>query len=218
MRGAGNMLRSLYVPLVVIASFSLSPAAHAQTSEGVVRGIFASIDSSDWSGAVSLVHPEALRLFHVEQVRLARVEEAARSDPRIAAEFRDSKPVYQRVYGVESADQLDAMPSAVMLAHYLRKRNPHVAHSPVTEPGVSTPVWSPSLRIIGAVADGDSVEYVVFTWSANIGKQSDSPLAVESNQAKVMTLKRDSGKWKVMLDGGVVWGSGGLLAFGEETK
>jgi len=218
MAGADKALRSLLVPVAAIVSFSLSRAALAQSPEAVVRGIFASIDSSDWSRAVSFVHPEALARFHLEQVRLARVEEAARSDPRIAAEFRAYKPVYERVYGVESADQLDAMPSRVMLAHYLRKRNQHVPHSPATGSGVSTPVWSPSLRIIGTLADGDSLKYVVFIWSTNIVKAPDSALLVEGNQAKVMTLKRDSGKWKVMLDGGVVWGSGGLLAFGEETK
>ena len=215
MAGAQSALRSLCLGAAVVSLVSLGTAAHAQTPEAVVQDFFTAIDSSDWSHAVSLVHPEALELFHAQQVRNARVEDDNHSNPAIPLEFREHKPVYERVYGVQSAEELDAMPSTVMLAHYLRTQSPNVQYSPVAEAGVRSPGSPTSLRIVGTVPDGDSVTYVIFVWSTNAGRSADSALTSEVPHARVMTLKRGSGKWKVMLDGGVIWGSGGLVLFGK---
>lgn len=55
--------------------------------------------------------------------------------------------------------------------------------------------------------DGDSVAYVVFIHVTRRGTGEDSELDVPPDLPQAITLKRDGGTWKAILDGGlVVWG------------
>lgn len=208
---------TMYCAIATSVSLALVPAARAQAPATVVRETLVAIDSSDWSRVVSLAHPESLRRFHLEQVLLAHMEEDARADPAMPAEGRDVKPLYQQLYEVESAEQLEAMPAAVMLAHYLRRPHPPFIHAPALGPGERTQRM-PSARIVGTVTDGDSVAYVVFVRPARFRNETDSYASDVPEQAQVMTLKPDGGTWKIMLDGGVVWGFGAAVAYSADDE
>ena len=59
--------------------------------------------------------------------------------------------------------------------------------------------------------------YVVFIWNASARVDPDPLLgAPRDGQSAAMTLKRDAGAWKVMLDGGIVWGAATGIGFGKE--
>lgn len=208
---AAARMKDWSLSVAIAASAFVTPVltTHAQTPAAVVQALFDARDSLGWSRMVSLSHPEALKRFHAEQVQSARREDDMRTFGALPAVFRDHKPFYQRLYKVQSAQQLDAMPAEVMLAHYLSNVDrPFIEGAPGDKP-----LRVPPPRIVGTVIEGDSLAYVVFVWPAGPNESDSLAIGPVGGATQVMTLKRDAGQWKVMLDGGIVWGRGALIAF-----
>lgn len=209
------MRRPRSIACFVALALAWGAAMPAQSPAEVVGQVFAALDSADWARAAALTHPEALKRFHAQQVREAQFEDESRSDPSLPAEFRDHKAMYALIYKVQSADQLDAMPAPVMLSHFLRNSHSHRAIQTIGRDSLLPA--KETRRIIGTLMDGDSLAYVVFITVTRRRAGDDSLPGLDPEMPHVMTLKRDGGAWKTMLDGGLVWGrSGGLFISAED--
>lgn len=207
------MRRSYSIACLAAFALAWSAATPAQSPADVARQVFAALDSADWSRVAALAHPEALKRFHAQKVREAQDEEESRADPSVPAEFRNHKAVYALIYKVQSADQLDSMPAPVMLSHFLRAYHPQRTQRGTGSDGFLA--FAGPRRIVGTVMDGDSVAYVVFINVTRRGTGEDSDLVVPPDLPRAMTLKRDGGTWKTMLDGGLVWGMDAIVGFSD---
>lgn len=208
------MPRGSWIPGLTAAALAWGIALPAQAPADVVRDVFAAVDSADWSRVVALSHPDALKRFHAQQVREARFDDDARADPSTPAEFRDHKPVYAFIYKAQSAEQLDAMPAPVMLSHFLRMTHRHALRA--TAGSDTLLAVREARRIVGTVMDGDSIAYVVCIKTIPPRVAADSMPGLDPDLPETMTLKRDGGAWKTMLDGGLVWGTGGWAIFASD--
>lgn len=185
---ATSKRRFVSAVLAVGTSGMFAIAAATQTPSAVVLQVFAAMDSSHWSQVVVLTHPEALKRFHEEEVRMARQEDDLRANASLPIELREHKPIYTLLYGVASAEQLDAMPTKVMLGHYLDKQG-SAFRLGAAEPSRHLPMP----LILGTVTRGDSVAYVVFIWTTSTRGEPDSLLAASRDgQSAVTTLKMSS--------------------------
>lgn len=209
-----RMSRWFWISCLLTAALAWGVALPAQAPADVVRELFAAVDSADWSRVVALSHPDALKRFHAQQVSEARLDDDTRADPSLPAEFREHKPVYVLLYKVQTADQLAAMPAPVMLSHFLRMthrapRRTAAASDTLTE-------VHEARRIVGTLMDGDSIAYVVFIKTIPSQAAADTLPGFDPDMPEAMTLKRDGGVWKTMLDGGLVWGTGGWAIFASD--
>lgn len=205
------MRRSYSIACLAALALAWSAATPAQSPADVARQVFAALDSADWARVAALAHPEALKRFHAQKVREAQDEEESRADPAVPAEFRAHKAVYALIYKVQSADQLDSMPAPVMLSHFLRAYHPQRTRRGTESDGFLA--FNGSRRIVGTVMEGDSVAYVVFINVTRRDTGEDSEFVAPPDLPHAITLKRDGGKWKTMLDGGLVWGMDAIVAF-----
>jgi len=179
--------------------------AAGQTPELVADEALTALDSAYWPRLVRLAHPEALDRFQAEQLSEARDEDADKSDSDLAPEEKTHvrMPWYAMLYKVQSAHELAAMSATEMLSRYLA--GTHGVRYAVTPGGQVYPALG-RFRIVGTVFDGDSTAYVVFVRFPLGGYEHSG----RETAPEIMTLRRDRIAWKIMLDGGVVWGRGGF--------
>jgi len=178
----------------------------AQTSpETAARDFFAAIDGRRWREVAALVDPEQLGQYREETLSMlvayAEHREALRRMPSqgsgglvplstdgkldTLALARVGDMPFPRSPGVRTLRDLAALPPADFLARYFEAIDPRSDER--MKVGVD---WS-NLRILGAVADGDSVAHVLYRSGAP-GARYDDPYDVQ-----VLATVRRGDRWYV---------------------
>ena len=187
-----------------------SPAQKAKlpaTPEAVARAALAAVDSAQWPALLALVHPMALAGFRAQQLEMLR--SMSHSGPGNGDEVGVVSPrresfadfYVRRVFLAYSVNEVKSLHADTLLLRYLTyigdawRSRPDSARAPA------------SRRFLGTVIDGDSVAYVMIRTAV-----PDSP-NVRPDQVEFLTLRRLNGKWRTMLDGGLVFGSDGTYGF-----
>jgi hypothetical protein len=196
--------------------------AHAvqSTTQGdpltVAGAAFAAVDSQDWARLLQLVHPLALANFKLQQLEtldpIARLDssELAALSPEERAGFAEHDSSMQRfrdfylnhVYHLRTVEEFRGAPAESLLVRYFAYiRAAYVGRRDSLEP----PDWVP--RLLGTVYDGDSVAFVIV-------RERMPPVPSRSEQgADFLTLRRFEGRWRTMLNGGLIYGGDGGIAF-----
>jgi len=204
---------------LLVATPGVRPMTAQTSPQTVARDFFAAIDGRRWREVAALVDPEQLVPYREETlsmlVALAERREELRRIPRESsgalvplhtdgkldtlALARVGDMPFPRSPGVRTLRDLAALPPAEFLVRYLEAIDPRSDER--MKGGVD---WS-KLRILGAVADGESVAHVLYRSEAP-GARYDDPYHVE-----VMATVRRGDRWYVRASrGGAPFGG---LAF-----
>lgn len=191
--------------VVFIGGDRFANSAAAQSPGTVTLQALAAVAAHDWSGLVAVAHPDALERFRASELCRASNQERMVLDIGVPTEFRQERPAFSITYGVSSIQQLTALPTVVMLSRYFGSRHPSSQEAAAEEAGLSV-----AHRVIGTMIIGDSVAYVVV--ENDLLPITSTPRRLASASApRVVSLKRSAGRWKTMLDGGIIWPMGSSL-------
>src|ERR1051325_5038453 len=201
----GNDMRTVLSSVLVV--LVLTPRVMAQgrevdgTPDAVVVSSFRAQRDRDWRALILLAHSDAVEEFKSEVVRSMTTLRSFRGVPNNEGTLH----ILPFFFGVETLDELIALDSDTLVERFLAcTREIHGASADYRLP-----------RILGHVLDGDSVAYVLVRWDKDQpAEQSESlpGMRERGDRVDLVTLKRDNrGRWRTMLDGGLVYGRSGFV-------
>jgi hypothetical protein len=191
-------MQSSRVLTALALSFALATPSMAQRAPSparqVVEKAFRLRNSGAWNELITLVHPEALKQFRARQLEFAGFDERAKAERGSDA----ANPSFLKiVYDVNDRASLEALSSEEMLKRWLNTSY----GKPEGRDSVAAP--TSSQKILGEVSEGDSVVHVVFReFYPEVTEAGKTYPA--TNGVRFITVKRTGGRWKILLNGGMV--------------
>jgi hypothetical protein len=206
----------LLVSATLLPNSAVAQAAYAGASPEVIAELVLAADSSqDWRTLLQLAHPYALLEFRETQLQMLERKPArfAAMDSCMRGVFHSADFTAQReahlrytldsVFRVPTLDSLKHLRPDTLFARY----GEHAARSPT--PRRMHP-HAPTRRILGALLGPAETAYVLVYEHYDSLPGPTWP----RERTETMTLRRERGEWRSMLDGPLDFGSGtGIFAF-----
>ena len=182
----------------------------------VAAAILRAADAGDWAAVAVLVDPEAAEQFAAGQREQHRTHEAfeasegrhAGMPPEVAAWF-DRGPrlsFVQLVYGVAAAADLERLPASAIVERFLRAK--HSGRRAAADGSAAGGEANRPRVPLGEVREGEDLSHVVFR------RPHDWPERADWDAVDLLTMRRTVNGWRCMLNGGLVYDSGGGYAVG----
>jgi hypothetical protein len=156
-------------------------------ASAIVSRVLRDFEAGRWADVAALIHRDGLNQFFTQQLQMAHAWEQMPADLAPPGLEDRRNPALMGFARVETVQALEALSAEEAFARWLEghemKPQNYDGRPPV------------ALRtILGAVTEGDSVVHVVYRIHTDVGRYG------RTNETEVITAKRDSVGWRVLLN------------------